>query len=480
MRHATKNSRDHARTIGLGPIKLRLPQTRLSLMLVCAAAIVLGSPALMLGRELRLKTLDRDVDPVVLRADRLPGLIGSNIESLGLLAVHDGRLEPIPFQVDQRDEQGRYAYYQGVEPNPDQDPALDANDELVFGCWDAGDRLDASPYLPGADAALEIELSDPADNSSGWAYLVRYIGDAPRSEIDYVRYDPLTDEIDAERYELGFSPSAPISIGRQLVKVEAGGSGRSIADRMKIRFSGKVLGLFPLSIDEDGFTTIVTGYIDGPVRLLRRTANWQYLFSLIPTPRTYLDTEFYGRSIGYSLVFHVPFDVGSLLSEPVVRVSTDSNCERPGRRWYNSNNRQGVDVDGVMSPAELTLDRGEFEWTVVAGTLPGERGGWLSRNIYDREDFPLNFELYYRDDMAVPDPPEEQPGSCANTGYTVRGLENIERGDYSLGVVMFPLSDYRIGDETPYLLVDDQPLVATVRPLSIAAAQRGLQGEDRN
>jgi len=454
--------------IGLGCVRISLPRSRFTVMLLCVLAISLGGPGMMLGRGYKEKTLERDLDAVIMKAGDLDSLLGSPIDRLGLLALAHGELEPIPFQIDERDKKDRYVYELGTEPNPDPDPALDANDELVFMSWDSGDRLDRPLELPGAEAAVEIELYDPVDAGMGWVYLVRFDGRPPLSDRDYVDYDPEGDEIEGERYILGYSKRAPISIGRQLVKPEAGGSGKSIADRMKIRFQGKViLGLVQLDINEDGFTTEVTGYKDGPVRVLRRTANWQYLWRFIPTPRTYLNTQYFGRMIGYSLRFHVPFDVHAFLTEPVVRVSTDSTCERPGRRWYNSENPQGVAVDGWMSEEEMNLDRAEFSWTVVASNEPGEEGGWLSRNVYDRDAFPIWFELFYQDDMSTPDPPEEEPGSCGNTGYHVYGLENIERGDYELGVVMFPIPGYEPGDETPYLMVHDDPLQIAVRDVEV-------------
>ena len=76
--------------------------------------------------------------PMILRAQDYPALEGLPIGQLSVVALHDGRVVPIPFQIDER--QGRHiAMPDGVQPSGDEKPGvLDPDDVLVFLPCDAG------------------------------------------------------------------------------------------------------------------------------------------------------------------------------------------------------------------------------------------------------------------------------------------------------------------------------------------------------
>lgn len=44
------------------------------------------------------KTLQRTVDPVILAGEKLPGLVGVDIDSIRLFSFQDGKALPVPFQ----------------------------------------------------------------------------------------------------------------------------------------------------------------------------------------------------------------------------------------------------------------------------------------------------------------------------------------------------------------------------------------------
>lgn len=81
------------------------------------------------------KTLKRIDDPVVVLGEKLKPLLGTNLKRLTLMAWTGQGLEPIPFQVDEKTPEGKYAFNKGPKAEKDTDPLLDSNDELASPPW---------------------------------------------------------------------------------------------------------------------------------------------------------------------------------------------------------------------------------------------------------------------------------------------------------------------------------------------------------
>src|SRR5258708_35850006 len=70
---------------------------------------------------------------IVLKGAAMPQLVGAPESHLEVLALHDGRLAPIPFQVDEVLPDGRYALPDGPEPLSRDSPGiLDRDDEVTM------------------------------------------------------------------------------------------------------------------------------------------------------------------------------------------------------------------------------------------------------------------------------------------------------------------------------------------------------------
>ena len=66
------------------------------------------------------------------KANHSPQLAGKRIDTLSVLSVRAGKLVPIPFQIDERDEDG-WIYESGVSGKiKGTEGVFDADDELVF------------------------------------------------------------------------------------------------------------------------------------------------------------------------------------------------------------------------------------------------------------------------------------------------------------------------------------------------------------
>jgi hypothetical protein len=413
------------------------------------------------------KTLSRTVDPIVITGDKFPTLQGTPIEHLGLFA-YDGRLlQPVPFQIDERRD-GEYVYQSGPGAAADVDRGrFDADDELAFLAADTGGRLPVLRLPEAATAGVEIGVRDPVDDGRGFVYLLAFAGSAPRSRTDYVTYHVARNEIETTDYVVGYGPQAPISISKLFVKPAAGGSGQSVADRQKIRLEAVSLGnLVHFTRNETDFRAEVVAYTDGPVRVLRRTKNWLVLFWRIPTPSVHLNSVYWKTGMVFPMQLRMPFRVSRFFREARMRLYIDNPPDVLGRRFYNRHNPQGVDLDGRTQEAERRMDRRPSDWQVVAGTRPGHREGWFSRQIYDVKQTGVRLNTYYVDDMQIDDAPERYRGCFGCLGFELDGVQNLSAGVFSIDVHMFPMPSYRLGDETKYLNLLDQPLRLETTPLN--------------
>jgi hypothetical protein len=180
-----------------------------ALWVVAGAASVVASshPPSPLGPS---GPIARRHDHVELRTTELKKLARTPIGQLGVLAVRDGKLVPIPFQVDER--QGRQiAMLDGAEPSADEKPGiLDQDDVLVFLPCDAGARatpemLRRRPALsPGAKCRSTIRSM-----ARGFAYVV--VADAPPRPEALRRVRAGADLVTAAMYQLGMVRRCPTS-----------------------------------------------------------------------------------------------------------------------------------------------------------------------------------------------------------------------------------------------------------------------------
>lgn len=184
----------------------------LGMVLVCAVAMVTGlrdeGARAEEGRALKAATrasLPCRYDYIEVGGELLRRFSGTPIKRLSLLALKEGALTPIPFQIDERDPEGSYVMTGGKTAGCDADRGrLDGNDELVFLAEDAGDRLPTKERLSGG-SRIELQVTDPRyPDRHAWAYLARYDNEAPCSGTDYIKYDPPNDRVITECCIIGY------------------------------------------------------------------------------------------------------------------------------------------------------------------------------------------------------------------------------------------------------------------------------------
>ncbi len=415
----------------------------------------------------------RGVDPVILLGEDLGALLGEEVASLRLYALRNGRLLPIPYQIDRRNEQGEFIF---PGTNGGLKPAaavrLRAADELVFMARDLGERFEPRHGAPwgretGCRDGLEIRVSDPVDGAEGWAYLFSFDHPPARSPVDYVNYSEEEDMLSSPAYHLGFkNPKVRTSLNYTVLR-DKEGNGVDLVDRFKARGEATFLwGFVRIARNETDFRSRVLDILDGPVRVVRKSEYSMRIMWNIPTPGAVSITYFYRNFIELPTDLRIPFDVGYVVTEISSRVSLDFNRAVTGARFFNPRNPDGVMIDGIMSPSEKAMDLGSFKWLLV----DSQHGAMLFRVIVDKR-LPVDLTLFYRDDALREDAPEEDPGQYGNMGWQVGNLEAVKKGNYWYRTLIYFPDNFRKGDEECFLDAEDRPLRTDAGPFPVPSSE---------
>jgi len=410
------------------------------------------------------KTIKRTTDPIVISGAQLSQFDGVRIGNIRVYAESGGKLTPIPYQIDERKPDGDLAFPLGPNPSFDEDKGtFDRNDEILFMTKDLGGKADSNHYPDGVDKNVEVLISDPLTKEEGWAYIFALSAPPPSSDIDYVSCDKACNTVKALHYENVFTRDARIGFDELAITKAGGGTGKNLIDRLKIRAKTGTK-IIPITIrkNEGDCVSELIAYIDGPVRVIRRTKNQMFLFWKIPTPAAFIDNVYYYNYFLWPTVVDVPFHVNKLLKNCEFLVVTDGNSNSKGRIFINSNNLEGVVMDGKMSEEEKNLDLSPYNWSVVYCTKEGDTGGWMNRLIYDTtiEVQPM---LFYLDDKMVKEPPEHEKGYFGAIGYDLKKMETLRSGTWELTSIMYNIPAYRPGDEVEYLNIIDHPIEVKVK-----------------
>ncbi len=421
------------------------------------------------------KSLSRTVDYVVLTGKELPGVVGTTIEHIRVFAYRDGRPYPVPFQIDERDQKGSYVFRTSHPETRDEDNGMfDANDELVFMCKDAGDRIPEGAK-PTEGLFQEISMMDPVDHGVAWCYVTTRNIYPEMSSVDYVQYDPHNDAIYAQNYYVDFSKRAPNSYADTTVTPAGGGNGTRLNDRVIIRLEASaVFNLVRIRRSEEDFKSTRKGYIDGPVRVIKRVGNSIRQIFGIYGPEIEVDYTFYFSNWIMPSVIDLPVDVGKYLSQFHFRGGTHWTSAAKGMVFYTKYIPPGTAViDGHMSEAEqqmdLRLDIGHI-WHCYTGAINGTGlGSILFRILMDEFLLKtLQVKTYYYDKADDPDFVDDpitrdEYKRFFEGSYVWMGMEKLPKGRYNITSWATIMPDYtRAGDEQRYLNVLDRPLEVTV------------------
>jgi len=217
----------------------------------CAAPSAIASPRLW--------------QPLLLKGIQLYPLLDTRVDRLEVLAVHGGKLEPIPFQVDAVLPNGMFVLPQGSQPaTGHRVQTVGEGDELAIMMFDLGARATPPAQLP--DGALEIVVTDPLGGPDRYAYIAA-TRNPRRSTVRYVDYDPQLERVETDHYRLAFKHQLPDDFRLQSHRGE---DTKNLISGFELRGQVTVLSLLKFRLTENDIDSRLLAYRAGPVRVIRR------------------------------------------------------------------------------------------------------------------------------------------------------------------------------------------------------------------
>lgn len=416
------------------------------LLLVLPLASLAGEP----------RTLTRSIDPIEVSGIDVPNILGMEISNLRAIASRNGKLTSIPYQIDQKGSDNDWVwsvtYKTTIIDNwdddsfdqddslenltyDDQDPPgkniFDDNDVIVFLAKDAGDRDRERIKRIGAERLTELEIIDPVNQSKGWVYLAYFKSNVPAlSNIRYVQYEPERFLVTGPEHEFLYSPK------HSMVLDDFRLGGVSIFATNKIR--GEVEAeIGPVTLDFN-FSEITikgynVGYIEGPVRVVKRSVEYVQLGLGITSP--YVNCDHY----------HYPWhaEIPILISKrfPVQQVSILATS------IFKKSKFTSMKADGIDKPillgtrtthSNLLLDYKEAEWIELAGE---EISIINSVKIPEDHKGLLDISPYVIDTNGILDNYYAEPVLGVETGFLIKTTDETPDDDHVIHSIFLFTTD---------------------------------------
>jgi hypothetical protein len=394
---------------------------------------------------------------VEVRASDLRKLARTPIPRVGLLAMRDGSLVPIPFQIDER--QGRQiAMEHGKEPSFDAKPGvLDPDDLLVFMPCDAGPQTTPARVaaVPGVQAWREIEIEDPIDGTRAFAYVV-VAEHPPLGDRRYVAYDDKADMVATAAYRMGMVQALP----NYFAIAMDGPLGPNLLDGLRLRADAQLRGhLGTIRLTERDARNELIAWTAGPVRVVRRSRHDVDLLGIgIHISAGVANTSFYPLHVFGPGSLRLPISPGVVFREIEAMGGVDLRDLRGWRFVAPGTPPEGFTIDGHMDALERAFDAPGTWFVLVHDRAAMLVTITLSENLAKA----ITFGVVYVDDADRKSPPELVPGSVPLVGFRGRHVERLPADRYHFDLRVFLLPDYRPGDAERVLRERDRPVVATV------------------
>jgi|SRR5579871_452030 len=434
----------------------------LAAMLLAAAPFLARPAQADVPPRAETKTLRRLHDPVVVQTAMLAGLPDHATARCRLYAyvAQRGAVEPIPYQFDARGPDGELVL---SRDGTESDFTFGGDDELVFMAKDTGDRANAAALPAGGDAALEIEVTDPAGGARGWAYLVHFAGDPPpRSPVRYATFDPAREEARALFYQVSYSHDRSNFLANVSIEPAAGGTGEDLIRRLAMRIHpvfSLLLTTWGPTFTEESFSVVPDGLKNGPVRAVRRVRESLDLGHLFPeVPNGRVTTYYYFSSFTTPSTFSIPWLPLKALRDFHFESVDALDPGTADMRYWDAANPQGVPLGTGDHPAAPERDH---DWWIVSG-----RRGTLLHALH----IPEQWRTWGITRGIVFRPPS---GGDSGVGYSLLRMTNLrEPGAYAIDSALMVLPHpYQPGDEAEALAMFRAPLEARARPMAIGQAR---------
>ena len=365
----------------------------------------------------------RTWQPLIIKCTMATQLCGRPLNQFEVLAMRDGKLTPIPFQIDQLNPNGKYVLPEGPAPVTSSHPGiLAAQDEIVMMIADLGDRANPNDALPVG--SFELLMSDPLGGPPRYAYIATN-AHPTLSPLHYVDYDAAKNSIDTDHYRFGYTTGVPSDYAPQSHAHE---NGPNLLDRFKIRVRATVLKFFHFHVNEDKVDNRLLAWKVGPVRVVRLLTHSVRVLFGIRSPEVTNYDFFYRDCVENPFKVRFPWVPRVLFGDIQVRMDLDFTGLAGYSISWSGMNDGPIKIGDPKLPKLSKPDPPRVEWIALRGG-----GRMIIQSIAPTSDLQLlDRRLYFNDDASTPDAPERVRGEHPGIGYAMTGWENLTSGSHTL------------------------------------------------
>ena len=371
----------------------------------------------------------------------LADLVGQEVNQIRVYAANrSGKKVPIPFQIDEKtgNSKGRPWALKPEQANG----VLDSDEVLLVAGKDFGKRLGQEQF-GGAEKVLELR---GAQNSRQYFYVSLENSDTPKSDRRYVQYDPVSDRIQSDYYDIRFSPKSPLI--QNFLRIKNGSLPYNVLDRFKARFKLAIKNFFDLSFHEGSIKAKVTGYQAGPIRVIRQVVASKGLGPIKLIPKSKIDFKFYPDWLEVPTKVKNPVNGPKVLHKETTGVSGfDFNQNILGSDFYTNMGTLMLRLDGKLKGDPKRISGKGFRWWSFSGLAGSMVVGVQNDSKLKRMG--IHPILVVISDMERSNPPESQKGEVF-IGFDLP-YHRIPKGNYAIHVTQVFPGKFQPGQEDGYL-----------------------------
>ena len=377
----------------------------------------------------------RAMEVTVIKGEKLTPLLGKSSEKYSVMAMVDGSLQAIPYQIDDVNQRGFIFTAGGKLKIDGEEGIFEAHDELALMYKDTGPlaELDVLASQEGKVLA-ELVFSD-ADHVS-YAYV--FEGNSQRSDRKYTHFDKETGLIKTTAYSLQVDPDNLLQWADYHYEGFTGG--KSILDTMKLRVHAK-MGFFKATIHNGLIPNRIVAIKNGAVRTIIEMDAGLSIFGiqLATAGASVVVTE---NTTEFPVFITIPAAAGIIANKLVVDISLDFN-ELEGMRSRTQLGPKEPLIAGSEkgNPEDYKVDL-EHSWLSASSN-----NNWDIVAIFKRDaNFVATLNTLYKDNIRgdEADGPERMEGSFPQFGYIAT---DIPAGiDTFLGIDLFYSPDFWQGN----------------------------------
>jgi hypothetical protein len=404
----------------------------------------------------------RSWQPLVLQASQLSFLIGWKSSSLEVMASHHGRLEPIPFQVDQVLADGEFKF---TEPRSSKagDPAdkLGPHDEVVMMVSDFGERIADTKLLPAN--SFEIELRDSLGGANRYAYIAAVV-QPHLSARTYVNYEPGLHTMKTDSYYLTMRNELPDSF---VVEQSNNQPGKEIARGFEAEARAPLFNLFSVRFTQRDIRSEVLAYKTGPIRVIRKLRHRVDLGLGIHSPSVMRTDLFYRDSIDEPFVVDLPWIPALLFGNISARADTMLRVEPEETLSWSDLGTASLRLDDGTLASNIQ-SHSKADWLML-GTRSGTLVGiFLPTPAMEA----VSPQLYYRGGTSSQ---SDDVDTRPRLGYLLSGWQRLPIGRHRFDFVLVQVPrDYPVATLRQELRVQPAVKIHSVGPRAEAAKTGGL------